>query len=357
MKYNRKKGWLCLALMMLGMALFAGCGQDVADSSNNKSPGAVKQTQSHQAKGKKKKQKAQQNQKLQASGTKLPEAESTEAHSTEEDAVMGNTTEADQGKVYVTAYDQLKQKTGKKDGPLVLELDPGHGGIQTGAADASDTVAEKDVNLKLAQFLREELEAYEDIQVYLTRESDQTVELEDRVNQAVTDGADMLVSLHNNAEGDIAEYLTGCTVLVPRGVYMPEYSRIAQEAGCCVLKELEGIGIENRGLMFRICQNETTYPNGELCDYYAILRLALLADLPGMLIEHSFIDTEYDRFLSTDEKLREMARADARGLAAYFHLTKKGEVPRELKPFEATIMIVSTDYAKDNLYEQRTYFK
>lgn len=243
---------------------------------------------------------------------------------------------------------------------LVVELDPGHGGAQSGAVRAENGVLEKTLNLKIAQYLKEELERYDNVTVYLTREDDEKVELEDRVKKAAQDGADVFISLHNNAEGDITAYKNGCTVLVPRGVYEEELSLESQELAVCILQELEELGIENQGLMFRVAQNGDVYPNGELLDYYSVVRNAVLYQMPGILIEHSFMDhdSDYEKFLSDDEKLKALAAADARGIAAYYGLSKDGICEsRKETPYEEKITLITTDHHQDNEYFTKTFFE
>ena len=243
---------------------------------------------------------------------------------------------------------------------VIIELDPGHGGYQSGAVNDVHNILEKDLNLKIAWYLKEELEKYDHITVYLTREDDREVKLEDRVEKAVQDHADMIISLHNNAAGPMADYDHGCTVLVPRGAYQEEISEIGQEAGCYILNALSEIGLENQGLMFRICQNETTYPNGELCDYYSIIRNSIKAGIPGIIVEHSFLDHEqdYENYLADDTKLKALARADAKGIAAYYGLPYKetGDVPERLRNYEEKITVIKSDDKKDNQYLTKMYF-
>jgi N-acetylmuramoyl-L-alanine amidase len=76
-------------------------------------------------------------------------------------------------------------------------LDPGHGGRDPGAI-ASSGLREKDVTLRLARFVRRELER-RSFEVFLTRDGDETLELEERTAFAEGMGGDLFVSLHANA--------------------------------------------------------------------------------------------------------------------------------------------------------------
>ena len=63
------------------------------------------------------------------------------------------------------------------------------------------------------------------------------------------------------------------------------------------------------------------------------VRYGQLRHIPAMIVEHCFISSNSDceQFLSSDAKLRTIAQADARGIAAYYGLEKKdpGEVDVE----------------------------
>ena len=83
--------------------------------------------------------------------------------------------------------------------PLSLKrivIDPGHGGVQTGAVAASG-LTEKEVTLDVALRLRRLL-ADAPFEVLLTRDSDKTLALEKRVDFANSNNADLFVSIHVN---------------------------------------------------------------------------------------------------------------------------------------------------------------
>jgi len=83
-------------------------------------------------------------------------------------------------------------------GRLLVEVDPGHGGEDDGAHGRRGLL-EKDVALDLAQELARQLEAA-GFEAHLTRDSDQFVPLWDRARKANTEGADLFISLHLNAD-------------------------------------------------------------------------------------------------------------------------------------------------------------
>ena len=172
------------------------------------------------------------------------------------------------------------QASSKKD--LTIVIDPGHGGIQSGTQRG--TVEEKTLNLKIAQYLKETLEKYKGVTVSLTRDGDYDVSLTDRTQYSVDKNADLMVSIHNNATGDCAAYDSGCTVLAAKDGYKQELADEEQKLACNILNELEALGIENQGILLRDSEANEKYENGELADYYAIIRGGVLKDIPTVLV-------------------------------------------------------------------------
>ncbi len=82
-------------------------------------------------------------------------------------------------------------------GPLVVVLDPGHGGVDPGAT--RDGVTEADLMLAFARDVREALLRAGDYKVVMTREDDSFVSLETRLTIARRAGADIFLSLHADA--------------------------------------------------------------------------------------------------------------------------------------------------------------
>jgi N-acetylmuramoyl-L-alanine amidase len=83
---------------------------------------------------------------------------------------------------------------------LRICLDPGHGGKETGAIGPS-AIREAEINLAIALKFRDLLVA-EGATVYMTREGDVEVSLNDRVDFAKAKNVDLLISIHNNALPD-----------------------------------------------------------------------------------------------------------------------------------------------------------
>ncbi len=83
------------------------------------------------------------------------------------------------------------------DGPMIVVLDPGHGGLDPGAERDGQTEAA--LMLEFARALKEELIRDGGFYVVMTREDDVFVPLETRISIARAAAADVFISLHADA--------------------------------------------------------------------------------------------------------------------------------------------------------------
>ena len=164
------------------------------------------------------------------------------------------------------------------------------------------------------------------MQVYLTRERDEKVSLEDRVSFADTLGADFMLSIHINADEGSAR---GALAIVPRGRYHPEQGKASKETAEAILEHMEALGMKNLGTTVQLGENR--YPDGSYVDAFAVIRGCVRENIPCFIMEHGFLDNEkdYREFLSTPEKLAALGKADALGLAETLGLEEK---PQEITP-------------------------
>ena len=107
-------------------------------------------------------------------------------------AVQAQTTGATQA---TPKSERLGLRTGRAGQRFTIVIDPGHGGIDGGAAGLSGTV-EKDVTLTFAEELRDRLRADGRYNVFMTREKDEFLRLDDRVRIAREHEADLFISIH-----------------------------------------------------------------------------------------------------------------------------------------------------------------
>jgi N-acetylmuramoyl-L-alanine amidase len=103
--------------------------------------------------------------------------------------------------VYGARRAERRDTTGRLPAELrrvhTVVVDPGHGGRDPGAIGVGG-LREKDVNLGISLRLARELEE-RDFRVVLTRNRDQTLDLEERTAIAESSGGDVFVSIHANA--------------------------------------------------------------------------------------------------------------------------------------------------------------
>ncbi len=78
----------------------------------------------------------------------------------------------------------------------IVTIDPGHGGADSGARSANDQAVEKYLTLQIAQRTRYVMQQRLGLQVFLTREKDMDLSLDQRAIIANTDHSDVFISLH-----------------------------------------------------------------------------------------------------------------------------------------------------------------
>jgi N-acetylmuramoyl-L-alanine amidase len=84
----------------------------------------------------------------------------------------------------------------KAEGPFVIAVDAGHGGIDNGARGGVTKTEEKHVTLAFARSLAEALNKLPGTRAILTREKDEFLSLSQRVQLARGEGANLLISIH-----------------------------------------------------------------------------------------------------------------------------------------------------------------
>ena len=215
-----------------------------------------------------------------------------------------------------------------KKAELVIVLDAGHGGYDSGAA--ANGLYEKMLTLKIAQYCKAELEKYQGVKVYMTRTNDTYVGLDQRVSIAAGVKADLFVSLHINSAGNSSA--SGAEVFYPNSNYRPSVGAKGRKAASAIQKNLTALGLRNRGLKTLNSMIGSSYPDGSTADYYAVIRGAKKAGFPGIIVEHAFISnfTDAKMFLSTSAMLKKLGVADAKGIASCYGLKRAEETKETL---------------------------
>ena len=206
-------------------------------------------------------------------------------------------------------------------GNKIVVLDPGHSAALTGAS--YNGYMEHIINFTVAQACKNYLENhYAGVTVYLTRYDHSPVDgsslkadLERRAQIAQDYKADILVSMHFNAT--VNHSAAGCLAFVS---YQPNVAAQSAALANSILAQVSAVGVNNLGP--KTTASDQYYDEfGNPLDYYAINRHCANRGIPGVIIEHCFMDTQPE--LLDDGHLQQFGVADAVGIANYLGLPAK----------------------------------
>ncbi len=272
------------------------------------------------------------------------------------------------------------------DNKLIIALDPGHGGGQPGAVNGS--IMEKDLTLKVANFIKQYLSEYENVEVGLTHNglpSDQELEIFDRGVYARKINADVIISLHFNSS--TSNSVKGAEIYATNCDALPKYKKEMTELGNKVLKKLSDLGLQNRGVRYRTCGDATDeYYPGCRADYDGPIRYAMRGTMiddgktyvlengekvevdasksadvkngegvPGILIEHCYIKGDED-FIDSEEDIRKLAKADADAIVEQYGLKKKNNTGIEINETKK-IFLIEPQIGMKDIFEKYSDIK
>lgn len=176
---------------------------------------------------------------------------------------------------------------------LKIAIDAGHGGSELGAIGCLND-NEKDVNLEISKILKDKLET-NGANVIMTRENDSFVGLNDRVEIANKNNAQIFISIHNNALPDSAAHLK-CTGSETYYFY-PQSKELAKDIVESLAKET---GFKN---------------NGAKAQSFAVVRNT---NCPAILVEVGYIINPEDNAKLIDKDYQnKIAEAILHGLENY----------------------------------------
>ncbi len=191
---------------------------------------------------------------------------------------------------------QQNQKLTSKEQALIEKLnkksiiiDPGHGGNDTGAI--RNGILEKDLTLEIALKVRENLREKGLTNIIMTRSTDKTLSLDERVKIANTNDTSIFVSIHINAS--VKSEINGIE------------THYYTESGYNLAK-----------LMHRDLINKVNAADRGLfkSKFYVITH----TEAPGVLLELGFISNEQERHeLLSEERQNSSAQAIAEGIVRY----------------------------------------
>ncbi len=228
----------------------------------------------------------------------------------------------------------------------VIVIDPGHGGVDPGAIGVSG-IYEKEVTLRVARELKQELERSGRYKVLLTRDRDVFLPLRERVARARSASADLFISLHADAMAD--PRISGASVYT--------LSEKASDAEAQALADKEnksdmiaGMDLSHESpeitnILIDLAQRETMNLSAgfaanlidELARETRLLRnthrfagFAVLKapDVPSVLVELGYLSNEREeRLLRTPEYRAKLATALSRSIDRYFLNVQRAQRP------------------------------
>ncbi|WP_363797578.1 N-acetylmuramoyl-L-alanine amidase [Lysobacter firmicutimachus] len=222
--------------------------------------------------------------------------------------------------------------------PLIIAIDPGHGGQDPGAIGLAGK-REKDVTLAIGRELARQINATPGLKAYMTRDTDVFIPLPRRAQLARHAKADMFISIHADAAENRSANGSSVYVLSLKGASsqrarwladkenasdliggarLPQsdntltsvlldltqsgHMKASEDAAGHVLDGLRQLGRNHK-------------PNIERANF-AVLRTS---DMPAMLVETNFISNpEEERRLTDPAHQRALARAVLDGVNTYF---------------------------------------
>ncbi|WP_434212025.1 N-acetylmuramoyl-L-alanine amidase [[Pseudomonas] boreopolis] len=238
--------------------------------------------------------------------------------------------------VMPSAASRVKMAAGMR--PLVVAIDPGHGGQDPGAIGPTGK-REKDVTLAVARELARQVNATPGLKAYLTRDSDVFIPLPMRAKKARAAGADIFISIHADAAENRSASGSSVYVLSTKGAssqrarWLADKENAADLVGGVRLQQTEDtlanvlIDLAQSGHMKasedaaghvlgglkRIGNNHK--PHLERANF-AVLRTS---DMPAMLVETAFISNpEEERRLTDPAYQRRLASAVLDGVNTFF---------------------------------------
>ena len=232
---------------------------------------------------------------------------------------------------------RLPRVDGDERRPLVV-IDAGHGGVDPGAISPTSGLREKDVTLRIAKAIRDQLLASGRVRVALTRLDDRYLVLRERYGIARRLHADLFMSIHCDSvgQGDAS----GASVYTLSEVASDkEAARLAtRENRADVIDgvDLGDAGADVRSILIDLTQRETMnqsagfarllgreakplIPVKPVFHRMASLMVLKAPDMPSILFETGYISNPRDaEFLDSDEGRERIAQSVERAVEVHF---------------------------------------
>ncbi|MBO9880227.1 N-acetylmuramoyl-L-alanine amidase [Xanthomonas sp. D-109] len=258
----------------------------------------------------------------------------SERDDTDDDAAVAAAAEA--RPVMPSAAARVKMAPGMR--PLIVAIDPGHGGQDPGASGPSGK-HEKDVTLAIGRELARQINATPGMKAYMTRTTDVFIPLPMRAQKARAAKADIFISIHADAAENRSATGSSVYVLSTKGASSQRARWLADKENAADLiggvrlqktdstlanvlldlaqsghmKASEDAAGHVLGGLKRIGNNHK--PEIERANF-AVLRTS---DMPAMLVETAFISNpDEERRLTDPAYQRRIAGAVLDGVSTFF---------------------------------------
>ena len=222
--------------------------------------------------------------------------------------------------------------------PLVIAIDPGHGGQDPGALGATGA-REKELTLQIAKELARQVDATPGLKAYLTRDSDYFIPLAQRYQKARAAKADLFVSIHADAFTNPAASGSSVFVLSQRGASSQAAKWLASQENAADL--VGGVRLHDKdntlaSVLLDLSQSATMKASEDMAGHvlaglkrlgkthkphveranFVVLRAP---DMPSMLVETAFItNPDEERRLRDPAHQKRLASAILDGVNTYF---------------------------------------
>lgn len=203
-------------------------------------------------------------------------------------------------------------------------LDAGHAG-KYNRSPANSAYYESEGMWKLTNYLKAELEQYENCQVILTKKSLEDDPTLDKRGKTAK-GCNLFLSLHSNAVGNVVDNSVDYPVaLCYSDDTTTKIDDISRDLGLKLAKTVQSVmGTKQAGkVALKKADWDRDY-NGKLDDeWYGVLQAAKKVGVVGIILEHSFhTNLKSTNWLLNDGNLKKLAKAEAEVISQYYNLKK-----------------------------------
>ncbi|GAB4482303.1 MAG: N-acetylmuramoyl-L-alanine amidase [Thermodesulfovibrionales bacterium] len=251
----------------------------------------------------------------------------------------------DPNRIIVDVYGEKKAVLAKRR----IVLDPGHGGHDPGAVGPRK-LYEKDVVLDIALKMRKILSREQNVEVFLTRETDVFLSLEERTAIANSKNADLFVSIHANASTQ--RNARGIETYLLNWTNDEEAMKVAARENAISMKKMRKMQKETSDILeiiksdlhreskrdesLRLASAIQKKMVADLNQSYshivdhgvkqALFYVLFGAQMPSVLVEVSFISNPLEeKLLSRDGYRKELAQSISSGITHYMKAAPDGQ--------------------------------